>query len=89
MIRIVIENILLFLLPTLIYFAYVYVIQGDRRSARRIANEAPVIALFIAGTATVVIALALLGESTAGRPGQAYQPPVLKKDGRVEPGQIR
>jgi len=87
MIRIVAENLLLFLLPTLIYVAYIYLTRSDKPDARELLDEAPLVWLFAIGTAIVVVTLAVFGSTSGGKPGDVYQPPVLK-DGRIQPGQI-
>jgi uncharacterized protein DUF6111 len=87
MIRIVAENILLFLLPTVIYIAYVYMTRDQKPGATRVLDDAPLIWLFAAGVAVVLITLIAFGSTTGGKPGQVYTPPVLK-DGRIEPGHL-
>jgi hypothetical protein len=86
MIRIVIENILLFLLPTVAYVIYVVATRGDNRKG--ILDEAPLGWLMLAGSALVLAVLATYGSDTRGKPGQVYVPPSMK-DGRIEPGQIK
>ena len=86
MIRIVIENILLFLLPLAMYLAYVLVAQ--KKDARGALDEAPLVWLFVAGGLLVIVVLIAFGNTSGGKPGEAYQPPVLK-DGRIEPGRIK
>lgn len=85
MIRSVIENILLFLLPTLVYVIYVAATRDDAR--RGILDKAPLTWLMFAGTALVLIVLASFGSENGGKPGQGYIPPSMK-DGRIEPGRI-
>ncbi len=87
MIRIVAENILLFLLPTLIYVAYIYITREEKPAAARVLDDAPLIWLFVAGSALVIATLVVFGSISGGKPGQAYIPTVLK-DGRIEPGRI-
>ena len=87
MIRIVAENILLFLLPTIVYVAYVYMTREEKPGAMRVLYDAPLIWLFVAGAALVVITLVSFGSVTGGKPGQVYTPPSFK-DGRIEPGHI-
>jgi hypothetical protein len=87
MIRIVIENILLFLLPTIIYVAYVYMTREEKPGAARVLDDAPLIWLFVAGAALVLATLIAFGSRIEGRPGQVYTPPALK-DGRIEPGRL-
>jgi hypothetical protein len=87
MIRIVAENIVLFLLPTIIYVAYVYMTRDDKPGAMHVLDDAPLIWLFAAGAAVVVATLLTFGSLSGGQPGQTYTPPVLK-DGRIVPGHI-
>jgi hypothetical protein len=87
MIRIVIENILLFLLPTFIYVAYVYMTRDEKPEAARVLDDAPLVWLFLAGALLMVVTLVTFGSMSGGKPGQIYTPPILK-DGRIEPGHI-
>src|SRR5690606_37343078 len=59
MIRIIIENILLFLLPTVIYVIYVAVTRDDEHKG--IFDKAPLGWLMVAGSALVLIVLATYG----------------------------
>lgn len=89
MIRIVIENMLLFLLPTLIYVAYIFLkrrMDGDKN--KNLLDDAPLIWLCAAGAALVIITLIFFADTSGGKPGQAYQPPVFR-DGKIQPGQIK
>ena len=85
MIRIVIENILLFLLPTVVYVIYVAATRDSNHKG--IFDGAPLAWLMLAGSALVILVLATFGSDTRGRPGQSYVPPSMK-DGRIEPGRI-
>jgi len=87
MIRIVAENIALFLLPTIVYIAFIYLTREDKQGATSVLDDAPLIWLFVAGAVLVVITLATFGSVTGGKPGQVYTPPALK-DGRIEPGHL-
>jgi RsiW-degrading membrane proteinase PrsW (M82 family) len=87
MIRIVAENILLFLLPTIIYVAYVYLTREEKPEALRVLDDAPLVWLFFAGAAVVLITLLTFGSVTGGKPGQVYTPPSFK-DGKIQPGHI-
>lgn len=87
MIRIVAENILLFLLPTIIYVAYIYLTRDEKPGALRVLDDAPLIWLFVAGAAVVIITLVSFGSVTGGKPGQTYTPPSFK-DGKIQPGHI-
>jgi len=87
MIRILAENVLLFLLPTIVYVAYVYMTSDEKPGAARVLDDAPIIWLFTAGVVIVLVTLIAFGSITGGKPGQVYTPPVLK-DGRIEPGHL-
>lgn len=92
MIRVVIENILLFLLPALVYLAYVYLVRAPAtdHNGNRVnpIDDAPLLWLFIAGACLVIATLIAFGSTTGGKPGEAYEPPVVK-DGQIEPGRVR
>jgi hypothetical protein len=88
MIRIVIENIVLFLLPTLMYVAWMMLKRRGKIGAGDILDDAPLIWLFAAGAGLVVVTILVFGSSSGGRPGQVYTPPVFR-DGKIEPGQLR
>ena len=87
MIRIVAENVLLFLLPTIIYVAYVYMTREEKPGAIRALDDAPLIWLFVAGALLVLVTLVTFGSFSGGRPGQTYTPPSFK-DGHIEPGHL-
>lgn len=87
MIRIVVQNIILFLLPTVVYVAYVYMTKEDKPGGARVFDDAPIIWLFTAGVVVVLVTLIAFGSISGGKPGQVYTPPVLK-DGRIEPGHL-
>ena len=87
MIRVVIENILLFLLPTAVYIGYVLLTRRATTTSG-VLNDAPLIWLFIAGTLLVVLTLVFYGSTSGGKPGQTYTPPRMK-NGQIEPGTIK
>jgi len=95
MIRVVIENILLFLLPTLLYVAWILLTRqpqtsgpdGEDAGEKKILDDAPLLWLFAAGAALVVVTLVAFESSTGGKPGQHYVPPSYK-DGKIDPGHI-
>jgi hypothetical protein len=87
MIRIVIENILLFLLPFAMYVAYMLLTRRGTTSAGAMINDAPLIWLFIAGAVLVVGTLIYYGSTSGGKPGQVYIPSRMK-DGQIEPGRM-
>jgi len=86
--RVVLENILLFLLPTVVYIGYVLLTRSNT-SAGTVVNEAPLVWLFITGALLVGATLIYYGTTTpGGRPGAVYTPPHVK-DGRIEPGTLK
>ena len=90
MIRVVIENILLFLLPAAAYLAYMLLMRSDNASAGAVVNDAPLVWLFVAGALLVAATLIYYATVTpGGLPGQTYTPPRMGKDGRIEPGQLK
>ncbi len=84
MIRVVIENILLFLLPAIVYVVYVSVTRRDTKGA---LDGAPIGWLVLAGTLLVFVTLAAFGTSSGSKPGSVYVPSELK-DGKIEPGRL-
>ena len=89
MIRVVIENILLFLLPTAMYVGYVLLTRSNT-SAGAVVNDAPLVWLFVVGALLVAATLIYYATVTpGGTPGQVYTPPRMGKDGRIEPGQLK
>jgi hypothetical protein len=98
MIRTVIENLLLFLLPTFLYAAWV-LFQRSREESREddadapqsgiahVLDDAPLLWLFASGALLVIVTLAAFGTSSGGKPGQHYQPSILK-DGKIQPSHI-
>jgi Family of unknown function (DUF6111) len=97
MIRIVLENLILFMTPTLIYLAYAYLtrdaepasgsgggtVHSDRPAS--LLEGAPFIALFMLGAILVLTGMFAFGSTSGGKPGQHYSPAVIK-DGRIVPG---
>jgi hypothetical protein len=97
MIRTIIENVLLFLLPTLLYVAWVLFQRfrseaagdeaGNQRAMVNVLDDAPLIWLFVTGALLVIVTLTAFGTSSGGKPGQHYQPSILK-DGKIQPSHI-
>ena len=85
MIRIVIENVVLFFLPAALYVAYVMIARGASRQSA--LDTAPILWLLISGTALVIVFLVSFGSTTGGKPGQSYIPPSFK-DGKISPGRF-
>jgi hypothetical protein len=85
MIRVVIENILLFLLPTIVYVVYVSITRRDAKTGP--LDGAPIGWLVLAGTLLVFVTLAAFGTSSGSKPGSVYVPSQMK-DGKIEPGRL-
>ncbi len=88
MIRLIVENILLFLTPTLIYVVFTMLRRGDAKDTTISAalNRAPLAILFTVGFVLMVSVLAYYGDNTEkGKPGQTYVPPQVV-DGKLVPG---
>ena len=84
MIRIAFEIIVLFLLPTVVYLAYAFLVRADEPRTN-IWNGLPVLWLIAAGTALAFTVLIVFGDTSGGKPGQIYVPPEMK-DGHIVPG---
>ena len=85
MIRIVIENMLLFILPTAVYLAYCFLVRSPDGPAKPVLEDAPMLWLSASGAALVVLTLVVFGSTSGGAPSQGYQPPGMR-DGKVVPG---
>lgn len=85
MIRIIVENLLLFFLPTLLYVVFVFVSRRSAGDETPVLQGAPLVWLFVTGLALMVATLVAFGTRTGGKPGEVYEPPVFK-DGRIVPG---
>jgi hypothetical protein len=88
MIRIVIENIVLFFLPTAVYVTYVLLTRKPD-SKQGVLDDAPLVYLMAAGTALIIIVLVAFGSTSGNNPGHIYIPPTLNKDGHIEPGVLK
>lgn len=97
MIRVLIENLLLFLLPAALYLAYRLMVRpsadkdgtatGGQATSQEI-NDAPFLWLFLAGAGLVLATLIAFGSTEGGKPGQTYYPPTMK-DGERIPGHFK
>jgi hypothetical protein len=84
MIRVVLINLLLLLLPFIIYFGYVYLVKGNSNDPPK---TAPLLALFAIGLVMMMGAIVYFIQFEGGQPGQAYSPPVIR-DGAIQPGRL-
>lgn len=88
--RFVLENILLFLLPSAVYCGYKMLrSEPGQRQGMQVLNQAPLVTLFIVG-ALLVAATRIYYAATnpGGLPDQHYTPPRMGKDGKIEPGHL-
>lgn len=85
MIRIVIENIFFFSLPTLVYIAWVAFNEDEWAGIASVIREAPLLRLFVAGAALMLATLVAFSSRSGNSPHDVYVPPAIE-DGKVEPG---
>lgn len=85
MIRLIIENLLLFLAPTLIYLAWVWLTRDTGKDGSELWAEAPFVWLAAAGAALVVVTIIAFSTTGGNRPDHGYEPPTMK-DGKLVPG---
>ncbi len=88
MIRVLIEAFLLFLLPSIVYFTFALTTRPAGVSANMVASRAPTLLLAVVGAALVFTVMVVFGRTGDGKPGQSYQPAVMK-DGVFTPGRMQ
>jgi hypothetical protein len=86
MIRVILLNLFLLLLPALLYFLYVYTLRWIR-GTNEPADPAPILWLFAAGAMLMVASLGYYVEYNRQGAQGRYVEPVLR-DGVVQPGRI-
>lgn len=86
MIRVILVNLLLLLLPIMVYFGYVY-FRRLNAPDQDIMADAPIFWLLAAGAGLMLIGLIYLGQWERGDPGGKYVPPRFE-DGVIVPGHI-
>jgi len=90
MIRLILENIILFLLPTAMYVIYTMIRRSEEKdnTLTRALNAAPLVPLFTVGFILMISVLAYFGsKSKGGQPGQVYHPPEVV-NGKIKPGRF-
>lgn len=85
MIRILIENLFVFLLPTLGYVAWIAYKTREWPGLWTVLSGAPLLRLFVAGAILMLTTMALIASRSHNDPSEVYVPPVFK-DGRIQPG---
>ncbi len=86
MLRIILINLFFLMLPSLIYFAYVYFIKKQDPDAD--VSGAPVFWLFAVGLLLMLASVAYFIETEGGKPGEVYVPPRIE-DGKIVPGRTQ
>lgn len=86
--RVIVENIILFLLPTVAYVSYRLMVGRADQTTSRVLADAPLLLLLAAGTMMVLVVLIAFGHVSGGKPGEVYVPTAVK-DGKVIPGHSR
>ena len=85
MLRIALIDIFLFLLPFLIYGAYMVVVKGV--APNKLWQNAPILWLLTAAIGLLLVVTATLIQFSGGKPGGTYRPPSLE-NGVIKPGGI-
>ncbi|MEQ1671271.1 MAG: DUF6111 family protein [Hyphomicrobium sp.] len=85
MIRIVIENIFVFLVPTLVYVAWIAFMRNDWPGLYTVLRAAPLLNLFVLGAALMFGSMVAVSSRTRNAPGDTYVPPAIQ-DGKLQPG---
>ncbi len=85
MLRIALIDIFLFLLPFLIYGAYMVTVKGV--APEKLWQNAPIFWLLTAAIGLLLVVMATLIQFSGGKPGGTYHPPSLE-NGVITPGEI-
>ena len=85
MIRIVIENVFFFLLPSLLYLAYIAFIRNDWPGLGTVVRAAPLLKLFALGAAMMLASLVVFSSKSGHDPREKYTPPSYS-DGKLNSG---
>lgn len=85
MIRIVIENLFFFFLPTIVYVAWIAFKRNEWPGLYSVLRDAPLVRLFILGAMLMVATLAAFSTRTTNSPGTVYVPP-SSVGGKIAPG---
>lgn len=84
MIRIVIENIFFFLLPTFLYIIWFAFSEDEWPGLMTVISRAPLIRLFFVGAALMLGTLIAFSSHTYNSPNDVYVPASVV-DGKLEP----
>lgn len=86
MIRVILVNLLFLLLPSIIYFSYVF-LKGNSKSSEEAVSNAPILWLLILGVMLMLATLFIFGQWDGSDPNKQYHPPVYR-DGVIVPGHV-
>ncbi len=86
MIRVILINLFLFLLPFIVYFAYVYLVRRGGKPDEPF-SATPLVTLFAIGLMLMMGAIVYFIQFETGQPGQTYVPSEFR-DGVLRPGRI-
>ncbi len=87
MLRLILFDIAMFLLPFLLFGAYVYATRAAGEDAAAVWQSMPWGWLVVAGVVTMVVGLGLLITFGTTPPGGTYHPPHME-NGVIKPGRI-
>lgn len=85
MIRIVIENMFFFLLPTILYIIWIAFSEDEWAGLGTVISRAPLLRLFFAGAALMIGTLIAFSSHTYNSPSDIYVP-ASDENGKLEPG---
>lgn len=85
MIRIVVENIFFFMLPTVAYIAWVAFKEDEWEGIVAVIRRAPLLRLFVAGAVLMLGTLVMFSSRSHNDPQDVYIPPSIQ-DGKLTPG---
>jgi Family of unknown function (DUF6111) len=85
MIRIVIENLFVFLAPTLLYLVWMAFRRNTWPGIGSVLADAPLGKLFVTGAVLMLATLVAFSSRSKNAPGEAYVPPVVE-GGTLKPG---
>ena len=85
MIRIVVENIFFFMLPSVFYIAWVAFKEDEWSGLSEVIRKAPLLRLFAAGAALMLLTLVVLSSRSYNDPRDVYVPPAMD-GGKIDPG---
>ncbi len=86
MIRVILINMFFLLLPSILYFSYIYLRQNLQPN-EPVRAEPPLAWLVAGGVVLMLASLLMFGKWEGHAPGGKYHPPVVR-DGVLIPGHV-